>query len=481
MGASMKNFIKKNQIIIAFLIVLVSILASGIYIINHVGKNKEIVSRKEGYKEILSVPGVSFEVSEELSDYATGVTEVSKNVDFVKNATYSYQNDRDVYMQFNMAQYIVIVCKGTNFNFDKVDINESLMNNSLNGIWFTNAKNVYEKDNKILMDVDAQVVITNTVYNDFKGKLATLHDKDIEWTMFVGLVNSKDANMLDMVKYVANTFSIDEENTREDALTYEITLDDNPTVTKVETKASESFDTPKTAFTDIFESEDSKEEVLGAVREDTSDEDENEIEDINEKEEDKSEDSNELVSEVSFSSNQVVVERRLDKAYTSNVYSMLDIGYTSFFQTTDSSTGKLTDVFFKVTNHLNEDETRKVIDEYIASGDSYYSKMEAPLGTHFEAIVYDVKCIENIDNLVNTRLVGLDGNDLVHRGVKYTKRTYNIDNKAYINDGWKIGYISFYAVPTSCEEYAIAIGEDLFGIGYGAYYRIKKWKNIKEY
>ena len=72
---------------------------------------------KDGYITIDSIPGVTFEVSGNLADYATAVTEVSDNVDFIKNATYSFRNGIDTYMLFNMSQYIVVAYKGTTFDF----------------------------------------------------------------------------------------------------------------------------------------------------------------------------------------------------------------------------------------------------------------------------------------------------------------------------------------------------------------------------
>lgn len=495
----MKKFIKKYQYVIAILILAAVLIFSISYIAGHAKNSKPIESGRAGYDIVTSVPGVTFEVNKALADYATGVTEVSKNVDFVKNATYSYQNNRDTYMQFNMAQFIVIVCKGTKFNFEETSVAESLNSNSLNGIWFTNSKNVEENNGKVTLDVEAQVVITNTVYNDFFGKMCTVSSGEEEWTMFVGAVNSKDADMLDMISYVAGTFKINPDNKGISEDTYEVTFDtDVPTLKLVKAEVVESFDTPVVAFTDIFEkdngneddsseeeiAEESETEGVSGEQEATVKETEpieeplqvieEEPDTVEPEEEDAEKQEEEKISLLSANTNQVQVERTEDKAYTSTVYSMLDIGFTSFFQAPDSDTSSLTDVFVKVTAHYNDEETKQLIEEYIASGDAYYDEMEAPVGTHWEAIEYDVKCTDNSDILVNTRIVGLDGKDLVHRGIRYSKRTYNIANKVSYSDGWMKGYIAFYAVPTSCLEYSIAVGEEIPGHGYGAYYRIER-------
>lgn len=499
----MKKIINKYQYVIALGILIIVLIISISYISTHAKQSKVVESGRAGYEVVTAIPGVTFEVNKDLADYATGVTEVSKNVDFVKNATYSYQNNRDTYMQFNMAQYIVIACKGTQFNFDETSIPESLNSNSLNGIWFTNAKNVEENDNKVTIDVEAQVVITNTVYNDFSGKLCTITSDDEEWSLFIGAVNIKDADMLDMIKYVVGTFNVNAENKGVFEDTYEVTMDTSvPTLKLVKAEVVETYEAPVVAFTDIFGKENEEpvneepviedietpDEEMADVKEPEVIEEQPKEEEPAEKESEEpateeikeiveelaSEPTEEKVSLLSANTNQVQVERTEDKAYTSTIYSMLSVGYTSYFQASDSDTASLTDVFVKVTNHFDEEETKQLISEYIASGDSYYKEMEAPMGTHWEAIEYDVKCTENPSIIVNTRLVGLDGKDLVHRGIKYTKRTYNIDNKTSYAGGWTKGYIAFYAVPTSCLEYSIAVGEEIAGHGYGAYYRIER-------
>lgn len=490
----MKNFFSTFKYVIALLIVAAVIIFS----ISYIFKHKESVKKQQAgsradYEVVTAVPGVVFEINEELSDYATGVTEVSKNVDFVKNATYSYQNNNNIYMQFNMAKFIVIACKGTSFDFKNKEVLESLDTNSLNGIWFTNPKNVSETDSKITMDVEAQVIITNTVYNEFSGKLCTIINSDgTEWSLFVGCVDSKDENMHDMIEYVSETFSLNMDNVVVERDTYEVTFEEEekPSLRVIEAKVPETFSAPVIAFTDIFEKEDvsggdypieeseaALEENASAMNDGTEDKEENELVfhgETFEEENGSAEEETEKVSMLSAPSNQKEFIKDEDKAYTSSVYSMLGIGDTAFFENKDEKVENFTEVYVKVTAYYGEKEANELIEKYIDSGSSYYKEMKAPAGTHWEAIEYDVKCPANMEAIINTRIVGLDGNDLVHRGVKYTKRTYNITNLTKEVNGWIKGYIAFYAVPTSCLEYAIAFGEQILEESYGAYYYITR-------
>jgi len=164
--------------------------------INILSNIREVVERKEvltGYTKINDVPGISFQVEKKVIDESTAVMEISKKVDFSFYNTYLYKNGTDMYLLFNMNEFVVIAKKGTTFHFEENGIIKGLEDSSLNGTWFTlngKEKDVKKEGNRYELDVNAQVVITNDIYNDFVGKLVVINDlydeEECEWSLFVG-------------------------------------------------------------------------------------------------------------------------------------------------------------------------------------------------------------------------------------------------------------------------------------------------------
>ena len=453
-------------------------------------KAKAQTGGREGYTLIEAVPGVAFEVNENLADYATAVLEINQDVDFIKNASYSYKNGTDTYMLFNMAQYIVVAKKGTSFNLKDKDVTESLEKNSLNGIWFSNPSNVSKSENRCSADVVAQVVITNTIYNDFTGKLVTLTDGEEEWSLFVGSVNAQDETMAEMVKYVSNTFRADASINGDSAAVYEVDEDDGAKLKEVETasitiKSLNSEENTETSTEEV--KEEPKEEVVEEKKEEpvtepieepkeepkeetSAKEEAPEVEPEPEtKEEEAKTPSIEPAKEIEIIKDHVLItennqkkpQYKDDKVYTSSIYSMLDIGQTCFVTASDQVMGGFKDVYIRLDKVNNEETTKKLIDDYIKSGRAYYDEMEAPLGTHWESVSYSIKA-DNPDNFyINSRFVGLDGEKLKYRGISYSMKTYDINNVSKGSDGFSTGYVAFYAVPNGCFDYAIAFGEKL--------------------
>lgn len=464
------------------------------------------VGGRANYAEVLDVPGVSFEISQELSNYATAVLEISKNIDFVKNASYSYKNGTDTFMMFNMTQYVIIVQKGTTFDFANKGT-KSIESNSLNGIWFSNAK-PYEKSNgKITYDVEAEVVITNTIYNDFYGLLTTITKDDEEWAMFVGSVNKEDSSMLSMIEYTTATFIADESNLGENIAVYEMDITDEPTLAIADIEVADNevheeedplIDNPVIEESKV---EEPKQEETSAIEESSSIEPTVEVveipaveetipetvietqsveetieEDIEESSSSEEETVNEIKEEPKktvLANNQIRPVYQDSKAYTSNVYSMLNIGQTGYMTVSNQNTGKFDEIFIRLDSINTEEQTVELIKEYINSGESYYKSIEAPLGTHWESVSYSIKHDESQVYYTNISFVGLDGTSLKHRGIDYKTRTYDINYRTTKNDGWTTGYVTFYAVPNGCSSYALACGDSVKEFGYMAYYKVE--------
>lgn len=66
----------------------------------------------------------------------------------------------------------------------------------------------------------------------------------------------------------------------------------------------------------------------------------------------------------------------------------------------------------------------------------------------------------------------MNGEPHIYNGNTYPVRTYDINHNITKKDGWQTGYVTFYAVPDGCTEYAIACGDTKDK----SYYRIKSDK-----
>ena len=108
-----------------------------------------------------------------------------------------------------------------------------------------------------------------------------------------------------------------------------------------------------------------------------------------------------------------------------------------------------------------------MINEYIASGDAFYSNISLPDNTHWEAVEVSTK--DSIYGfVVKTDLRDVNGENLVFEGIEYSNRTFTIYNRAVYDGEWAKGYIVFYAVPNGCEEYAVVFGDAYRKEGYVA-------------
>ena len=121
----------------------------------------------------------------------------------------------------------------------------------------------------------------------------------------------------------------------------------------------------------------------------------------------------------------------------------------------------------RVDRLIASEETEELINEYIASGDAFYSNISLPDNTHWEAVEFSTK--DSIYGfVVKTDLRDVNGENLVFKGIEYSNRTFTIYNRAVYDGEWAKGYIVFYAVPNGCEEYAVVFGDAYRKEGYVA-------------
>ena len=443
---------------------------------------------RDGYKSIADVPGVTFLMKKDFSDFATAVMEISPSMDFVDYQTYSYKNGKDTYLIFNIKSYVVIVKKGSSFAFAENGVEDSLKKNSLSGIWFEpNGKDFVLKSfgSRYEIAVTAQVVITNAIYNDFEGVLTTVTKDGEEWAMFAGSTKATSEEYTDIINYIGYTMKLTDEDYTEKV---EFAINSDGTFEQIQ-------ETPVITVTEVTDNHDSEgntsAEYIGSANtsepsDDNTEATESQIEQPVEST-DQPEHSveaapsssvnnhttEELHRPLMLNQNQKQYDRDQDKVYTSDIYSMMDIGTTGYMDLYWDNGNGVDNAFIHVTKLYDSEETKQLIERYCASGEGYYDAFEAPQGTHFEAVEYNVNFLGKEPTYVNIVMCGLDGETLRYRGISYTGRTYDILSNVRIKDDWQTGYISFYAVPNGCKEYALKCGSVVNeSTGYLAYYKI---------
>ena len=162
-----KKFNKTNLIIGIIILVLVLLVVGSL--IRPKAKSKIQGELPEEYKVVVDVPGCEFFVNKSISDGATSVSEISKAISFLDYENYTFKNGDDLYILFNMRRYIVVVKKGSHFNLSSKDLEKTLENTSLQGIWFKPIpkEKVVKVGDKYSVNVKAEVAITDELYNDF--------------------------------------------------------------------------------------------------------------------------------------------------------------------------------------------------------------------------------------------------------------------------------------------------------------------------
>ncbi len=482
------------------------------------------------YKIVTDVPGISFAVPSVISQ-ATAINRISSEIEFDPDTTYSYKDGTSRYIVFNMENIVLLVEKGTDFKFDMVeegdDKSQGLNNSSVNGTWmgktgknFSYSEGLDDGVYKLIADVTAEVSITKRIYGDFIGELAVVTDGTTEYALFVGVpeniyddvvgqagnvietvakslkmtyVEERKAEDTDMPDEAASIAEIEEaiNDTRSDASESATIVDtiipSMESSKEIDEEVENSTESASEAASDIEEdvivideavdevSTESSTEVL--IEASTASSSEEMVESSEEEKMDL--EKNDVLKDEEGNlhlDNQKIANKATDESYFSSIYSALSIGAKGKYSVlSGKSTAEYADIV--ITRHYGQEEAIELIKEYCNSASAIYDYVEAPTGTHWEAVEYTLykEGIEK-DIYTNIKFTGLDGEKLYFKGIGYSTRTYDINYKVVKEGATESGYICYFAVPNGCNEYMLVVGdakEDMGVSVYNAYYLIK--------
>ena len=414
-----------------------------------------------------------------------------------------YTELKDSYILFSITQMVIAVQKGTHFNFANTNDKDACLDqSSVMGIWTSkidkklkyddyNKKGIY----KIIATVDAEVVITTDIYDNFVGQLATIQSGTDEWSLFVGVPGmsyeddvTKDEKAT--IEAVAKSFMPYTNPNPEP--TYAVIAGDETLPNNGEDFLNSTEpSTEEMSEGETTESEPETEQEGSAVETSETSAESSEIST------DSSEipaESSEIPEETSETEEETAAQRETrpangemvgltlnnqrkaiiskDGIIDSSVFSFLDIGQTGSINAIEDGTGNTLEMAAKLRKVYKGTEAIQMIQDFCASGKAGYEYTDPPVGTLWQVAESDLFIFNELEEMpyVDSRIVGVDGNLLKHAGITYTSRTYDMNWKA--TDDFK-GYMFYYAVPANCHEYVLSIGAGKNKNGYkSAYYLI---------
>lgn len=466
-----------------------------------------------GYSNITSIAGCIFSVNSTLAEQATAVTQITEGVQFDPAGYYSYKNGKDQYMLFCMDNNMGVVVaaeKGTFFGLaDSKDPEEAVKNADIMGIWFDTDKeglDLKKNGNRCEGHVKAQVVVTNELYNDFIGDIVTLTDGDEEWALFVGTVGDRYKDVSkpakESIDAIAASFQLSDNTGDFVEEDYAVVIDgskpQNPEpiediseteIPAVSENASQDVEvTPnpdnvsESVSENITVSEDETvSENTPVVSEPTTIPVQETKEEQKEQEKQPSEEvpyieEQPVKAEENKVATESVVQKTWDdnKAYTSNTYSLLNVGQTGLFETIGLDQSDTLEMMAKITAIQGSKATYESINTARRKNESPFAYFEAPPGCHWESAIYSINYNGTSSKpYINVKIVGADGNKLKYRGIRYSSMTHDLytgkEEGSWVND-----MIVYYAVPNGCTEYVLKIGDgdDING-RKAAYYYIR--------
>lgn len=457
-----------------------------------------------GYTKIYdAIPGFGYEIASELLETSTAITSLSGG-DY-SDGTYCYKNGSDTYIIFNIKWYVIAVGRNTTFGFtDEASVPQKLEQNSLQGIWFSPEKKLnfaQEKKKgavKTVMNVIGEVSITEDLFGTFTGTLATITTDEGECSLFMGVAGTSYEEISQNNKTLINNicgsfvtvdnaerFEVVEVNTEEQDMMAVVENGANQSMIATETEETDTVDVnteylqPDT--TELDTEPESQEEETEMPEESGSDEEDvivvEETGDTDSKEETGPETKSETEIESDAPENEEEVATNnssseegkkptvsetvgdsitVIKGGASTIYRQLEIGSVGTLSGFTKNR-KESQMSMRLDAIYRGDEAQELLNE-LKGKDDKISEIQAPPGTSFEIAEYALSKNPNTD-YVNIRMVGLDGNNLVYRGVSYNKRTYDCFRGLDYKDGMYEKLYCIYAVPNGCTEYTLVCGD----------------------
>lgn len=400
-----------RRLLIAALTVVAVLFVALIIVVPSFNKKTSIDT--SAYKIIDAVPGCSFSMNKEIVDESTAIMEISKQIDFIDYETYQYKNGEDLYLCYNMRQYIFAVKKGTEFHFSEERMENSLADHNMQGIWFRPMEkaSVKKRNGCYVVDVSAEVTITPTLYNDFYGQLITFEKEGEEWSMFVGYVRNAKESTIEMVEYVAKTFTFSENTASAPKEMVAFNMEDeNAVAEKVEEK--KEVESPS-------EKEDSNTGTLSSDEETLT--------------------AKSTIQKVDYDEG---------KAYSSSIYSMLSAKGIGFLEILNEDTGAMEPAYIKINRIIKDADAEQILSDQGID-------VEVPQNCHAEIVEYDIRYTSQSKSYINICLRGLDGEKLRHRGVAYSSKTYDLPKSDAMENDWYLNNMVYYFVPDGCNTYAL--------------------------
>lgn len=481
-------------------------------------KNRPQTVPQEGdFRTIHEVQGVSFGINSSIINKATAVSEISEKIDIDPSLLYVYKDGKDNYILFGLNSIVVAVEKGTHFPLHKdmteLDIEES----SVCGIWFEKNGLKLQADytsDSVTFNANGGLNISNNTYSDYVGKLRILSDGETQWAIFCGIPGTeKYKNLTDSqkngIETIVNSLQFSDYVAPVNDEVYAVTIDNSVPVTDVavaetvteepttEETVSEEESTsseteaesqPEDKGTEIVVEEPSEsdipEETSDAASEELSDtpaEDSIEPESTEESTEpayvkEKEEEIKEKGSAVSMDNQKVVMNKKNNEAYSSDIYSMLSLKDNGIISEYDIKSKQIVMPIINVSRIYKGKTAVEMIKQY-CKDTGYYEYFDAPVGCEWHIAEYNILYKDcPTKPYINIKLRGIDGNNIIYKGIGYSKRTYDMFNKASWHGDYYGTCYCFYAVPIGVREYALECGMGTVNENIGgqaAYYHIK--------
>lgn len=508
---------KKLFYIIAIIVALVFMVSSVFAIIN----KPEEVKAEGAYKTIQEVDGIAFQANSSIVNSATAISQISDKIQIDPDLYYVYK-DKETYLLFNVNKLVIAAQKGTSFHFDQYENKEEAVpNSSVAGLWFevNGSKFKYEDKTPFIANVNAGLVVTNDIYNDFVGQLSVISDGTTEWSLFVGvpgtnkfknlpdetqksisaIVNSITFSSTSAIpeeeEYAVNINTGEKEEVKaEESTASEVAEREVPTPTPVEETAPSDETENAIEVTEVTSSpctdplEEVTEEPVEKTPVPTEEKDAIEIVEAEPTEEPALEETpiptvepttnRPVKGEVLNLNNQKKkLNKTTDKAYTSDIYSMLELKDNGIITEYDIESGTSVNPIINVQNIYTGQDAYNMVKAF-CDKDATYNYFDAQAGCTWHVAEYYLSFKDcPVTPYINIKLKGMDGNPLKYKGITYSKRTYDMLSEVKEEGAFKGPYYCYYAVPNGCSEYVLECGtgniDIVNSLNQAAYYRIQ--------